>query len=72
VRLKGITILKLLMKRRIRLMSNENGVNEKKLSAMMYKILEAEEQNLRTRAKTNDEMVETIRMIIMDEIRKNY
>ncbi len=53
-------------------MSYENGVNEKKLSAMMYKILEAEEQNLRTRAKTNDEMVETIRRIIMDEIRKNY
>ncbi|MGI6462139.1 MAG: hypothetical protein ACOX04_00695 [Candidatus Scatomorpha sp.] len=53
-------------------MPNENSLNKKKLTAMTYKILEAEEQNLRTRAKTNEEMVETIRKIIMDEARKNY
>ena len=34
-------------------MSNENSVNEKRLNAMKYKILKAEQENLRTREKTN-------------------
>ena len=53
-------------------MSNEQSINEKKLNTMKYKILEAEQKNLKTRAKTSDQMVETIRRIITDEAKKNY
>lgn len=53
-------------------MSNEQDVQEKRLNAMKYKILKAEQENLKTREKTTDQMVETIRRIIMDETKKNY
>jgi hypothetical protein len=53
-------------------MSNEKNVNEKKLNAMKFKILKAEQENLKTREKTNDQMVEIIRRIITDEAKKNY
>lgn len=46
--------------------------NEKKLNAMKFKILKAEQENLKTREKTNDQMVETIRRVITDEVKKNY
>lgn len=45
---------------------------EKKLNAMKVKILRAERENLKTREKTNDQMVELIRRIINDESKKNY
>ena len=53
-------------------MPNEQEVQEKRLNAMKYKILKAEQENLKTREKTTDQMVETIRRIIMDEAKKNY
>ncbi len=55
-------------------MSNEQNtiVREKRLNAMKYKILEAEKKNLKTREKSNEQMVEAIRRIISDEDRKNY
>lgn len=53
-------------------MPNEQDVQEKRLNAMKYKILKAEQENLKTREKTTDQMVETIRRIIMDEAKKNY
>ena len=53
-------------------MSNEQDVQEKRLNAMKYKILKAEQENLKTREKTTDQRVETIRRIIMDEAKKNY
>ena len=56
-------------------MSNEQNtqeVQEKRLNAMQYKILKAEQENLKTREKTTDQMVETIRRIITDEAKKNY
>ena len=52
-------------------MSSEKEVQEKRLNAMKYKILKAEQENLKTREKNNDQMVETIRRIIMDEAKKN-
>ena len=52
-------------------MSNEQDVQEKRLNAMKYKILKTEQENLKTREKTTDQMVETIRRIIMDEAKKN-
>ena len=51
-------------------MSNEQDVQEKRLNAMKYKILKTEQENLKTREKTTDQMVETIRRIIMDEAKK--
>lgn len=57
-------------------MSNDQDVrqdvNDKSLNAMKYKILKAEQENLKTREKTTDQMVETIRRIITDESKKNY
>lgn len=53
-------------------MSNEQDVQEKRLNAMKYKILKTEQENLKTQEKTTDQMVETIRRIIMDEAKKNY
>lgn len=53
-------------------MSNEQEVQEKRLNAMKFKILKAEQENLKTREKNNDQMVESIRRIIMDEAKKNY
>ena len=53
-------------------MSNEQDVREKRLYAMKFKILKAEQENLKTREKTTEQMVETIRRIINDEAKKNY
>lgn len=53
-------------------MSNENELNKKKLNAMKFKILKAEQENLKTRDKNTDQMVELIRRIITDESKKNY
>ncbi len=49
-----------------------NILDEKKLNIMKIYILKLEQDNLKTREKTNDEMVETIRKIISDEINKKY
>lgn len=53
-------------------MSNEQEVLDKRLNAMKYKILKAEQENLKTREKTTEQMVEAIRRIITDEAKKNY
>lgn len=57
-----------------RIMSDlENKIlDEKRLNNMKVNILRLEQENLKTREKTNDEVVETIRKIISDEIKKNY
>ena len=49
-----------------------SDAREKKLNAMKAKILKAEKENLKTREKTNDQMVELIRTIIKSEAKKNY
>lgn len=51
---------------------SEQDVKERRLNAMKYKILKAEQENLKTREKTTEQMVETIRRIIMDEARRTY
>lgn len=53
-------------------MSNEQSAQEMRINAMKYKILKAEQENLKTREKTTEQMVETIRRIITDEAKKNY
>ncbi|WP_176528280.1 hypothetical protein [Priestia megaterium] len=50
----------------------EIEIDQKKLNQMKLNILRAEQNNLKTREKTNEEMIETIRKIIEDEVRKNY
>ncbi len=47
-------------------------LNDKRLTAMKVNILELEKENLKTRDKTNDEMIEPIKKIIIDELKKNY
>ena len=53
-------------------MSNEEETKEKRINSMKYKILKLEQENLKTREKTTEQMVETIRRIITDEAKKNY
>lgn len=53
-------------------MSNEKGIDPKKLNAMKMKILKAEQDNLRTKDKTTDAMVEQIRKIIATEAKKGF
>ena len=52
-------------------MSNED-IQEKRLNAMKVKIQKAEQENLKTREKNTEQMVEKIRRIIIDEAKKNY
>ncbi len=52
-------------------MSNEAD-RAKRLYAMKYKILKLEQENLRTRERTKDQMIEYIRKIIISEAKKNY
>ena len=53
-------------------MSNKKGIDPKKLNAMKIKILKAEQENLRTKDKTTDTMVEHIRKIIASEAKKGF
>ncbi len=53
-------------------MSNEQNLREKRLNTMKFKILKSEQENLKTREKTTEQMVDTIRRIITDEAKKNY
>lgn len=53
-------------------MSAERDIQETRLNAMKFKILKAEQENLKTREKNTEQMVETIRRIIMNEAKKNY
>lgn len=51
---------------------SENADRAKRLNAMKYKILLLEKQNLKTRERTKDQMIEMIRKIIIAEAKKNY
>ncbi len=48
------------------------SLNSKKLDRMKVSILEIEQQNLKTREKSNDAMVDAIRKIVIDEVNKSY
>jgi len=49
-----------------------NDLNVKKLNQMKVEILKVEQENLKTREKSNETMIETIRKIIIDEVKKSY
>jgi|GEM_PF-657578 hypothetical protein len=50
----------------------QGDLNEKKLNQMKVAILKAEQDNLKTREKPNDEMVDFLRKIIVEEVKKAY
>lgn len=52
--------------------NNQANLNEKKLNQMKVEILKIEQENLKTREKSNDAMVEAVRKIIVDEAKKSY
>lgn len=55
--------------------SNLEGLeplDEKKLNRLKYSILALERDNLKTREKTNEEMIEKIRKLIEEEVNKCY
>lgn len=50
----------------------QDNLNEKKLNQMKVDILKAEQENLKTREKSTDAMVEAVRKIIENEVKKTY
>ena len=50
----------------------QSDLNEKKLNQMKVDILKAEQDNLKTREKSNESMVDTVRKIIENEVKKSY
>lgn len=51
---------------------DEKVIDERRLTAMKIGIISLEKDNLKTNERTNEEMVDTIRKIIVSEIKKNY
>ncbi|MFF2875067.1 hypothetical protein ACFVR2_01965 [Gottfriedia sp. NPDC057991] len=54
------------------LSNGEIKIDEKKLNQMKLSIIRLEHKNLKTREKSDAEMVDMIRKIISDEVKKNY
>jgi len=52
--------------------NGEQELNQKKLEQMKVEILKVERENLKTREKPTDAMIETLRKIIMTETKKNF
>ena len=52
--------------------NSDQNINERKLDAMKYRILQAERENIKTSSKTSEQMVDTIRKIIIEEAKKIY
>ena len=53
-------------------MIGEQASRDERIKAMKLRIFRAEQENLKTRARTTDQMVEVIRRIIAEEAKKNY
>lgn len=51
-------------------MSDVGAIDEKRMRMITFKILKAEQDNLRTREKNSDEMVDKIRRTIIDEVNR--
>ncbi|MBR1579026.1 MAG: hypothetical protein IJ668_00780 [Selenomonadaceae bacterium] len=51
-------------------MSDGIKLDENKIKVITLRILEAEQDNLRTREKNDDAMVEKIRRMLIDEVNK--
>lgn len=47
-------------------------INEDRLEVMKVRILELEKQNLKTKEKSDAQMIGEIRTIIVEEVNKNY
>ncbi|WP_165418303.1 hypothetical protein [Cohnella kolymensis] len=47
-------------------------IDKKKLDRLKFYILKAERENLRTRQDTNEQMVEKVRKLIEEEVKKCY
>jgi|LSQX01.1.fsa_nt_gb hypothetical protein len=47
-------------------------IDERKLNHIKLCILQLERENSKTKEKTNDEMVDSIRKLIMDQVNKKY
>jgi hypothetical protein len=52
--------------------NSSKDLDEKKLNRMKVRILNTERENLKTRSENEGEMIEKIRKIIEDEVRKCY
>jgi hypothetical protein len=52
--------------------SNDINLDKKRLDRIKYNILFAERENLRTRSDNPEQMVEKLRRIIEEEVKKCY
>lgn len=48
------------------------AINEDRLEVMKVRILELEKQNLKTKEKSDAQIIGEIRTIIVEEVNKNY
>jgi hypothetical protein len=55
-------------------MINESGfqIDEKRLNRMKLKILGAERENIKTRVESEQDMIEKVKKIIEEEVKKCY
>ena len=53
-------------------MSEKRELDEKKLNMIKIQILSAERKNIKTQEKTSVQMADTIRAIIVEEVKKSY
>ena len=51
---------------------SQSDLNEKKLNQMKVDILKVEQDNLKTREKSTDTMVDAVRKIIENEVKKSF
>ena len=54
------------------MMNGEHDLEQKKLEQMKVEILKVERENLKTREKNTDAMIETVRKIIITETKKSF
>lgn len=54
------------------MLSNNIEIHEKNLEMIKMRIIELEQNNLKTKALTETDIVEAIRTIIIEEVNKNY
>ena len=52
--------------------SYSKSIDYKKLKRMKFRIIEADKENVISKKKKKDEMVDTLRKIIEDEVKRCY
>lgn len=52
--------------------TEEFEIDKKKLEIIKYRTIHEEKNNVKTKAKSRDAMIETLRSILIEEVNKKY